>query len=163
MPMRRVLLSALAIGIATTLFGRTSSNAADEVAIHGAVQKYMDARDQRDATALAALFTSDVDQLVSSGEWRKGREAVVKGTLGSSQSTGGTRTITVESVRFLAPDVALADGRYELTGLANGESRKMWTTILLKHDPDGWHIAAIRNMLPAPPAGRVTVMRVPNK
>ncbi len=163
MPMRRVLLSALAIGIATTSFGQTSSNAADEVAIHGAVQKYMDARDQRDATALAALFTSDVDQLVSSGEWRKGREAVVKGTLGSSQSTGGTRTITVESVRFLAPDVALADGRYELTGLANGESRKMWTTILLKHDPDGWHIAAIRNMLPAPPAGRVTVMRVPNK
>ncbi len=150
--MRRVLLCAIAFGMATTLFGQTSSTAADEAAVREVVQKYMDARDQRDATALAALFTSDVDQLVSSGEWRRGREAVVKGTLGSSQSTGGKRSIIVETVRFLAPDVALADGRYELTGLANGETRKMWTTILLKHDADGWHITAIRNMLPAPPA-----------
>ena len=102
MPMGRVLLCAIAFAIATVLFGQTSSNAADEAAVRGAVQKYMDARDQRDATALAALFTSDVDQLVSSGEWRKGREAVVKGTLGSSQNTGGKRTIIVESVRFLA-------------------------------------------------------------
>jgi uncharacterized protein (TIGR02246 family) len=152
MPMRRVLLCILTFGIATTLLGQTSSNAVDEAAVRGAVQKYMDARDQRDTTALAALFTSDVDQLVSSGEWRKGREAVVKGTLGSSQSTGGKRTITVESVRFLSPEIALADGRYELTGLANSETRKMWTTIILKRGSDGWHIAAIRNMLPAPPA-----------
>jgi uncharacterized protein (TIGR02246 family) len=152
MPMRRVLLCILTFGIATTLLGQTSSNAVDEAAVRGAVQKYMDSRDQRDTAALAALFTSDVDQLVSSGEWRKGREAVVKGTLGSSQSTGGKRTITVESVRFLSPEIALADGRYELTGLANGETRKMWTTIILKRGSDGWHIAAIRNMLPAPPA-----------
>ncbi len=150
--MRPLLLCVVAFAMAVSLFGQGSSNAAGEGAIREVVQKYMDARDRRDAAALAALFTSDVDQLVSSGEWRKGREAVVKGTLESSQSTGGKRSITVESVRFLAPDVALADGRYELTGLANGGTRKMWTTILLKHDPDGWHIAAIRNMLPAPPA-----------
>jgi hypothetical protein len=28
----------------------------------------------------------------------------------------------------------------------------MWTTIVLKRGPDGWRIAAIRNMLPATPA-----------
>ena len=161
--MRRTSLCVAAFAVAVSLFGQTSSNAAGESAVREVVQKYMDTRDQRDATALAGLFTGDVDQLVSSGEWRKGREAVVKGTLGSSESTGGKRTITVESVRFLAPDVALADGRYELTGLANGETRKMWTTIVLKHDPDGWHIAAIRNMLPAPPAGRATAMPGPLK
>jgi hypothetical protein len=47
--------------------------------------------------------------------------------------------------------VALADGRYELTGLAGGESRKMWTTLVLTRGADGWRIAAIRNMLPAAP------------
>ena len=52
------------------------------------------------------------------------------------------RTITVESVRFLSPAVALADARYELG------DRKMWTTILLARDKTGWHITAIRNMLP---------------
>jgi uncharacterized protein (TIGR02246 family) len=124
----------------------------DEAPIREVVQKYMDARDHQDAHALESLFTVDVDQLVSTGEWRKGRDAVVRGTLASSRNTGGQRTITVESVRFLSKDVAVADGRYELTGLSGGETRKMWTTLLVIHIPDGWRIAAIRNMLPAPPA-----------
>ena len=97
--------------------------AADETAVRAMVQKYMDAREQQDPRAVEALFTSDADQLVSSGEWRKGRSEVVKGTLASSRSSGGKRTITVTSVRFLAPGVALADGRYELTGLAGGATR----------------------------------------
>src|SRR5471030_2644554 len=126
--------------------------AGDEAAIRGMVQKYMDARENNDPRALEALFTSDADQLVSSGEWRKGRSEVVKGTMASSQSSGGKRTITVTSVRFLAPGVALADGRYELTGLAAGATRSMWTSLVLMRGADGWRIAAIRNMLPAAPA-----------
>jgi hypothetical protein len=55
----------------------------------------------------------------------------------------GKRTITVESVRFLAPGVALADARYEIG------DRKMWTTLLITKEKSGWRIAAIRNMLPA--------------
>lgn len=146
--MRLLLLLSLCFTSSVALLAQSST---DDAAVRAVIQKYMDARDQRDPTALAALFTSEVDQLVSSGEWRKGREAVVKGTLGSSQATGGKRTITVETVRFLGSSVALADGRYELSGLTNGETRKMWTSILLQRDPDGWHITAIRNMLPAPP------------
>jgi uncharacterized protein (TIGR02246 family) len=126
----------------------------DEASVREVVQKYMDARDQQDARALEALLTSDADQRVSSGEWRRGRGEVVRGTLASSQSTVGKRTITVTSVRFLSADVALADGRYELSGLAGGESRKMWTTLVLTRAAEGWHIAAIRNMLPAPPPPR---------
>ena len=49
---------------------------------------------------VGALFTSDADQLVSSGEWRRGRDELVKGTLASSQRTGGNRTITLETIRF---------------------------------------------------------------
>ncbi len=146
------LLLLLSICLTNTVLPLVAAESStDEAAVRGVIQKYMDARDQRDATALAALFTADVDQLVSSGEWRKGRDPVVKGTLGSSQATGGKRTITVESVRFLGSIVAIADGRYELSGLANGETRKMWTSIILERDNEGWHIAAIRNMLPAPP------------
>jgi uncharacterized protein (TIGR02246 family) len=124
---------------------------ADEAPVREIVQKYMDARDRQDGHALESIFTSDADQLVSSGEWRKGRAEVVRGTLASSRNTGGQRTITVEAVRFLSNDVAIADGRYELTGLAGGETRKMWTTMVLTRTSDSWRIAAIRNMLPAPP------------
>ncbi len=129
----------------------TAQNAGDEQAVREVVQKYMDARGRQDAVELQKLFTADADQLVSSGEWRKGRDELVKGTLASSQNTGGKRTITVESVRFVGPGVALADGRYELTGLAGGASRSMWTTLIMVHTREGWRITAIRNMLPAAP------------
>jgi uncharacterized protein (TIGR02246 family) len=125
---------------------------ADEAQVRATVQKYVDARELQDPAAVEALFTADADQLVSTGEWRKGRAEVVRGTLASSKSTGGKRTITVTSVRFLAPQVAIADGRYELTGLAGGQSRRMWTTLVLTRAGEGWKISAIRNMLPSPPA-----------
>lgn len=134
--------------LAMPLFAETP----DERAIRDLVKKYVDAREQKDPKAIEALFTEDADQLVSSGEWRKGRNAVVRGTMASSQNTGGTRTITVESIRFIGPAAAIVDGRYEIAGLAGGVSRKMWSTFVVTRGSDGWHIAAIRNMLPAAPA-----------
>jgi uncharacterized protein (TIGR02246 family) len=129
-----------------------AQSSADESAVRDVVARYVSARQHSDERAIAALFTADADQLVSSGEWRKGREQVVRGTLASSERTGGTRSITVESVRFLGPDVALADGRYEIAGMSSGQTRRMWSTIVMRRTADGWRIAAIRNMLPAPPA-----------
>jgi uncharacterized protein (TIGR02246 family) len=116
-----------------------------ETAVRELVQKYVDAREKIDPKATEALFTTDADQLVSNGEWRRGREALVKGAMASSRQNEGKRTITVETVRVLSPDVAIADGRYEIG------DRKMWATIVCKRGQDGvWRIAAIRNMLPAP-------------
>lgn len=138
--------------VLTPWFEQAKSAANDEAAVRAVVSKYVDARERIDPKAVEPLFTEDADQLVSSGEWRKGRPAVVKGTMASSSNTGGKRTITVESVRFVTADVAIADGRYELTGLAGGTSRSMWTTIILKRSGKEWRITAIRNMLPAAPA-----------
>jgi len=131
---------------------QTATSAADEAAIKNVVARYVDARDHKDAKATEALFTADADQLVSSGEWRKGRDVVVRGTMVSSEASGGKRTITVETVRFLTPDAALADGRYEIAGLNGAAPRRMWSTFLITRSRDGWRIAAIRNMLPAPAA-----------
>ena len=113
----------------------------------------MEAREARDQSAVAALFTADADQLVSSGEWRQGREEVVSGSLASTERTGGSREIVVERVRFLGDAVAIADGRYTIRGLETGE-RRMWTTFVMTRTAEGWRIAAIRNMLPASAATR---------
>lgn len=121
----------------------------DEAAVREVVRLYVEAREARDAGAIAALFTEDADQLTSAGEWRRGREALVQGAQASSARTEGKRTITVETVRFLAPGVALADGRYEIAG--GGSDRRMWASLTLTRGVAGWRIAAIRNMLPAPP------------
>jgi uncharacterized protein (TIGR02246 family) len=135
--------------IAGALTAPAQGSAADDAAVREVVKKYVDARERRDAKAIEALFTEEADQLTSTGEWRRGRSEVARGTLASSQATGGTRTITVETVRFPAPGVALADGRYEISGLAGGATRRMWTSFVMTRGPDGWRIAAIRNMLPA--------------
>ena len=125
--------------------------AADEQAVRAVVARYVDAREKRDAAALAALFVADVDQLVSSGDWRRGKEAVVSGGLASSARSAGARTIRIEHVRLVAPDVAVADGRYEIGGTSETATRRMWTTFVMARSADGWRISAIRNMLPAAP------------
>lgn len=123
--------------------------ARDEEAVKDLVARYSAARGEQNEAALRTLFTEAADQLVSSGEWRKGREALVRGMQQSSQASPGARTITVDTVRFLSPDVALADARYEIAGAAGIEPRRMWSAFVAVRTPDGWRIAAIRNMLPA--------------
>ena len=126
----------------------------DQPAIRAMVQRYVDAREAEDPKAIEPLFTEDADQLVSDGTWRRGRDTLVRGMLESSSRNPAKRSITVESVRFLSPDVALVDGRYIQKGADGGKDREMWTAITLKRVVGGWRIAAIRNMLPAvPPPG----------
>jgi uncharacterized protein (TIGR02246 family) len=118
------------------------SSASDEAAVRAVVAKYVDAREARDPTAIGALFTDNADQFNSGGEWRRGRDAIVKGTLQSSQRNSGSRSITVKAVRFPAPGFAIADGEYGI-----GEQR-LWTTLVLSREGEAWKIEAIRNIAP---------------
>jgi uncharacterized protein (TIGR02246 family) len=148
---RRCLLAATSFLTAMCAMASAQQPSADETAIRAIVQKYVDAREASDAKAIEPLFTPDADQLVSDGTWRRGRDELVRGMLESSRRNPAKRSIRVESVRLLSPDVALADGRYIQKGQTAGNDREMWTTITLKRGADGWRIAAIRNMLPAKP------------
>ena len=126
----------------------TAAAAADEAAVRAIVARYVDAREKRDAKLLEALFTADADQLVTTGEWRKGRDNVVRGGLASSQANPGSRQIAIEVVRFVAPGVALADGRYDISEAGGAAPRRMRTTFLVVRAANEWRIAAIRNMAP---------------
>ena len=130
--------------LTTTAIAQSST---DEAAVRAVVARYVNARELRDAAAIEALFTRDADQITSSGEWRRGRDAVVPGTLESSRRNPGTRQIKIDTVRFLSRDVAIVDGPYEIS-VAGGTPRPMRTTIVAKREADVWRIAAIRNMVP---------------
>jgi hypothetical protein len=54
-------------------------------------------------------------------------------------------------VRLLSSNVALVDDRYFQQAAERGKDRVMGTAMTPKRGPDGWRIAAIRNMLPATP------------
>ncbi|MFZ4984994.1 MAG: SgcJ/EcaC family oxidoreductase [Blastocatellia bacterium] len=124
-----------------------------EQAIRLLISRYVEAREKIDPGAVEPLFTAEADQLVSSGEWRRGRPALVAGTTASSRRNPGHRSITIDRIRFLSSRIAIVDARYELAGQNGSASRKMWSTLIVQRSKQGWQIAAIRNMLPAPPAG----------
>jgi uncharacterized protein (TIGR02246 family) len=128
---------------------QSADRAADEQAIKAVIQEFLDARDANDPKRLGAVLTADADQQQTSGDRRSGRDAVVKGSLSTQQSTGGKRTIAVDAIRFVAADVALADGRYDSVGRADGSDLHMLTSIVLRREGGAWKIAAIRNMVPS--------------
>ncbi len=140
----------LAVGVMAAVSAQ-GDRAADEAAIRAVIQAFLDTREKNDAAGLAALLTPDVDQRQTSGNMRTGRDAVVSGSLTTQQSTGGRRTISVDSLRFVGPDVAIADGRYDSVGRADGTDQRMLTSMVLRREAGAWKIAAIRNMLPNAP------------
>jgi len=116
-------------------------------AIYSLIDQYSEAREKQDTVLLKRILTADVDQLVSSGEWRVGIGEAVSGMLRSSQGNPGSRKLIVEKIRFLDSATGIADARYEIQN-QDGTIRKMWSTFIVAYQKGSWKIAAIRNMLP---------------
>lgn len=151
--MRRVQTIFLSLILTSfgTLYAQEKAADSSSRAIRDVVAQYMQARNNKNANAIPRLFTSDADQLVSTGEWRKGIDELVRGTSASSKKEKNQSSITVENIRLIDPSVAIVDGRYRTVSM-NGQTRNMWTTLVLKQSGGTWRITAIRNMLPSPPA-----------
>ena len=132
------------------LYGQQPIKAADkqQQAIASLIDQYSRARETKDTILLKAILTADVDQLVSTGEWRVGITAAVEGMMKSSVNNPGTRTLSVEKIQMITPLSAIVDCRYEIKN-ADSEARKMWSTFVVIANKEAWKIRAIRNMLPA--------------
>jgi len=130
-------------------FGQTGT-ATDQQrnAITSLIAQYSEAREKRDTLLLKAILAAEVDQLVSTGEWRNGISSAVDGMMKSSANSPGTRTLTVDKIRMLNPTTSIVDCKYEIQN-TDSTLRRMWSTFIVVADKKGWKISAIRNMLPA--------------
>lgn len=149
--MRILSISMLSVVLAVTVHS-ASGQGADEAAVREVVRRYDETRGRGDWKAYGALFTTDADQRISSGTWRRGTADIVKGTADSIATTykGGKYTTTVDRVRMIASTVALVDAAFEISNLAGGGTRKGLITIVLVKDGGQWRIAATRSMVPTP-------------
>jgi uncharacterized protein (TIGR02246 family) len=120
----------------------------DDKQIHLLIDQYAQAREQRDTTLLKSLLTEDIDQLVSSGEWRNGIKVALDGMMRSSESNPGSRKFIIENIRLINSQTGIVDARYEISN-ADGTKRKMWSSFTIVNQKGKWRITAIRNMLPA--------------
>jgi len=138
------------LGCLMVLYGQDATvNEKLQKAITSLIDQYSQAREKRDTVLLKTILTPDVDQLVSTGEWRVGMNAAVEGMMKSSANSPGTRTLHIERIQTITSSSAIVDCRYEIQN-ADGTARKMWSTFIVIDDKKTWKIMAIRNMLPAP-------------
>src|SRR5688500_13875079 len=83
-------------------------------AISFLIDQYSKAREKKDTVLLKIILTTNVDQLVSNGEWRNGISTAVQGMLKSSANSSGTRTLRVDKIRMLNATTAIVDCKYEI-------------------------------------------------
>ncbi|MGB5272891.1 MAG: DUF4440 domain-containing protein [Flavobacteriaceae bacterium] len=145
---KKALLLLLICFSATLWAQNNEPNAQQTRDIEGLIAAYAQARESRDTVLLKNILTDDIDQLVSSGQWRRGMAEAVEGMLQSSASNPGGRTLTVEKIRLLSKGSAIVDARYEIAN-ADGSIRKMWSSFIVVDSQGQWKITAIRNMLPS--------------
>ena len=112
------------------------------------IEQYAQAREKRDTVLLKNILTTDIDQLVSTGEWRIGINSSVQGMLNSSSTNPGTRTLTIDKIRPFNPNSAIVDCKYVIQN-ADRTFRTMWSTFIVVREKGVWKISAIRNMLPS--------------
>jgi uncharacterized protein (TIGR02246 family) len=126
----------------------------DEEVLHQLTTAFETAWGAADATAIAALWTENGDS-TTLGVHSKGRAAVEEsyqqGFAGPYKGT--TIDVDMTSVRFVQPDLAIADGTYTISGLEAAEGADvlpaagMWMNVSVKVEGQ-WLIASSRPMVP---------------
>jgi hypothetical protein len=146
---KKILLAIILNTTATSLALAQSYtlNETQRMDIHALINHYSQARETGDTMLLKSILNPDVDQLVSTGEWRNGIKASMKGMQSSSANSPGKRTLNIEKIRLVTRNTAIVDCKYEIQNL-DGTARRMWSTFIAIYYKNKWKISAIRNMLP---------------
>lgn len=113
------------------------------------VQALEDAWNAGDGDAFTAPFAEDADFVNVYGMHARGRQAIAEGHrfILSGPYAGSTNRYTLESVRPLRPDVALAHVHAHLTipGGPMAGSHEARYSIVLTEKEDDWRIASFHN------------------
>ncbi len=118
------------------LAGPTSvGNPADEKAIRGTADDFVTAFNAGDAKAIGALWATDAQYTDESGLVFQGRAAIENeyAELFKAHS-GATIAVTIESVRFLGPEIAIEKGIAKVKAGADPETAARYTVVHAKRD-----------------------------
>lgn len=128
----------------------------DEAAVQSLVDLFTEGWNTRDGAACARPFAADADFTAITGLKVHGRELIARGhdEILSTVFRGTRLSATVESIRFIRDDVAVADvtfrllhedGRPFVLGKYPGYST---AGLVATKEGDAWSIAVFRNMVP---------------
>jgi uncharacterized protein (TIGR02246 family) len=139
--MKRMFLTAalMSWGLATAIGAEAGRQAADEAAIHKAVESYVAAFNQGNAKALAAMWSpAAVYTSPLSGEQVVGREAIEKQFAAIfAEAKGAKLEAKTDSIQFVSPSVAIEHGTAKVIRPDQAPEESQYTAVYIKRD-DQW-------------------------
>jgi uncharacterized protein (TIGR02246 family) len=152
-----VAVSLLMFGTASMSRAQQSGSQEDEAAIRKVIVEMTDGFNAHDGKAAARMYAPDARFVSVRGDMMNGQPAIEKGlsSILSSRAKNATQRTMDVTVRFIRPDVALANVTNELSGLVTLDGhglpshRELSLRVFVK-DAGVWQIAAFHNTMVAP-------------
>jgi uncharacterized protein (TIGR02246 family) len=141
----RVTFALITATIFVEPFAAGAENSNAEEAIRRTADSFTEAYNQGNAKALAALWTEDGEYAIGPTKV-KGRDAIAKLYAEFFRGHPGSKMkVKIDSIRLLAPTVAIEQGTASVTGSQNGPpSESTYTAIHIKQD-DKWLMVGVRD------------------
>ena len=135
-----------------------------EQAIRAAAQQYADALKRGDAPAMLALWADGGDIVDEFGNATPAKDIIESEAAARAAANEADPTATIKVVdnglRFITPDVAIEDGKVEVTrgGETSSPPTGRFTAIWVKQS-DGWRLASVREVrLATTPGGELEAL-----
>lgn len=151
----------LALGVSVVLMAGVAAAApvpaADEQAIRAVYAEFTAAWNAHDPARMAACWSIDGDLREPDGAHARGR-AAIEGVF-AAQQRGPLRAsrvaLTIERVTPVTADVAMVDGRFDITGALGKDGQTLppstgLMSAVLVREAGTWRVAASRTMVPVP-------------
>ncbi len=146
-----------ALGTASMSGAQQAGSNEDEAAIRKVIVEMTDGFNNHDGKAAARMYTGDARFVSVRGDMMNGQAGIEKGlsAILTTRAKNATQRTMDVTVRFIRPDVALANVTNELSGLVapDGHALPSHQELSLRvfvRDAGIWQIAAFHNTMVAP-------------
>jgi len=152
-----VAVTMTALGVTSVSRAQQAGSSEDELAIRQVIVEMTEGFNNHDGKAAARMYTPDSRFVSVRGDVMNGQAGLEKGLtaiLTTRAKNASQRTMDVK-VRFIRPDVALANVTNELSGLVAPDGRalpshqELSLRVFVK-DARRWQVAAFHNTMVAP-------------
>ncbi len=153
LPLLLILISSYASGQTTENESTSSNREQDEKGIKQVLTGFVEAWNHHDAKAFSMVFAEDADFTNVRGMSAHGRTEVERlhAPLFAKNFKDTHQTMTDTKIRFITPDVAAVDARWEMTGAKGPDGqdiplRKGLLNFIMTRSSDQWLITVMHNM-----------------
>ena len=123
----------------------------DESAIRKLLAENTAQFNEHRASISVEATTDDFDAVNPPGTYMSGRPDLREAFRGAFRNA--KMQASVDRIRFIRPDVALVDGKFEISGSEITPAPKGLRTFVLVKENGHWMITALRQMIPFTPTG----------